>query len=49
MVLIPQLLGIGSKANMKVYKQHAKRLTVTGEGIGPESEDDADETCRCFI
>ncbi|KIJ10966.1 hypothetical protein PAXINDRAFT_85269, partial [Paxillus involutus ATCC 200175] len=33
----------------KVYKQHAKRLTVTGEGIGPDSEDGADETCRCFI
>ncbi|KIK73192.1 hypothetical protein PAXRUDRAFT_124964, partial [Paxillus rubicundulus Ve08.2h10] len=33
----------------KVYKQHAKRLTVTREGIGPNLEDGADETCRCFI
>ncbi|KIM68061.1 hypothetical protein SCLCIDRAFT_999323 [Scleroderma citrinum Foug A] len=33
----------------KVYKQHAKRLTVTGEGIGPESEDGAEETCKYFI
>ncbi|KIK92534.1 hypothetical protein PAXRUDRAFT_792467, partial [Paxillus rubicundulus Ve08.2h10] len=33
----------------KVYKQHAKRLTVTGEGIGADLEVGADETCRCFI
>ncbi|KIK73644.1 hypothetical protein PAXRUDRAFT_117751, partial [Paxillus rubicundulus Ve08.2h10] len=33
----------------KVYKQHAKRFTVTREGIGPNSEDGADETFRCFI
>ncbi|KIK90963.1 hypothetical protein PAXRUDRAFT_14050 [Paxillus rubicundulus Ve08.2h10] len=33
----------------KVYEQHAKRLTVTGEDIGPNSEDSSDGTCRCFI
>ena len=34
----------------KVYKQHAKRLTITGEGIDPDSEDGADsQTCSYFI
>ncbi|KAL4077694.1 hypothetical protein J3A83DRAFT_4369041 [Scleroderma citrinum] len=34
----------------KVYKQHAKRLTITGEGNDPDSEDGTDlQTCRHFI
>jgi len=34
----------------KVYKQHAKRLTITGEGIDPDAEDGSDsQTCSYFI
>jgi len=34
----------------KVYKQHAKRLTITGEGIDPDAKDGSDsQTCSYFI
>ncbi|KAL4067539.1 hypothetical protein J3A83DRAFT_4189341 [Scleroderma citrinum] len=34
----------------KVYKQYAKRLTITGEGIDPNSEDDTNlQTYRYSI
>lgn len=60
-VLLPELYIIDATATgdriksryeglAKVYKQHAKRLTITGEGIDPDSEDGADsQTCSYFI
>ncbi|KAL4070612.1 hypothetical protein J3A83DRAFT_4526360 [Scleroderma citrinum] len=60
-VLLPELHSIDATATgdrikgryeglAKVYKQHAKRLTITGEGIDPDSEDGTDlQTFRYFI
>ncbi|KAI6006490.1 hypothetical protein F5J12DRAFT_892685 [Pisolithus orientalis] len=60
-VLLPELYSMDAAATrdqikhkyqglMKLYKQHVKRLAITGEGIGTDAEDGMDvETCTYFI
>ncbi|KAI5988647.1 hypothetical protein F5J12DRAFT_786827 [Pisolithus orientalis] len=60
-VLLPELYSMDAAATRdqikhkyeglaKPYKQHVKRLAITGEGIGTDAEDGMDvETCTYFI